>query len=278
MSEKEEAVEVSFADGTTELCSALVGADGIFSQVRNLMQLGQVVDGDNSLDKDGKDSLQYLGVMVILGISPLHAEEPEFTHTQTQWVDGCTRVFSMPFGDSKNVMWQLSYPMDEEEAKNLAGKQPELLQEALKRCANWHKPLCDMLERTPAGAVTGHPCYDRDPMDPAQFALHSARKGSLVTLLGDACHPMSPFKGQGANQAILDAQSLAQELSSSSLLHTARRGVSGALRDYEHEMLLRTKSKVLKSRSASSFLHSADALALGNITRAMAAELSSASG
>lgn len=81
---------------------------------------------------------------------------------------------------------------------------------------------------------------------------------------------MSPFKGQGANQALLDALSYARILyrncknnstsPSSSIPHDW-------LKEYELEMLKRSAIKVKASADAAEFLHSDIVLQKGNCTR-----------
>ena len=81
------------------------------------------------------------------------------------------------------------------------------------------------------------------------------------------------LKGQGANQALLDAISLARKLSDVVRGSNSKpeEVIPAALAEFEEEMLRRSALKVAKSADAASFLHSDVAISEGNGTRGAAA-------
>ena len=253
LNEREDSVELIFEDGSNDLAAAVVAADGIYSSIRKTMLPGR---------------LRYLGLMVILGVSP-YRDPSGSPRRQIQWLDSVTRVFTMPF-DRTRTMWQMSFPCSEEDAIALSRDTEALLQHACHRCHGWDSALLDILTSTDPTALSGHPAYDRDPFDPKEWrATDTSRR--RITLIGDAAHPMSPFKGQGANQALMDAFHLSEALIASELVVPTRRKIWEALDQFERAMAVRSAEKVLKSRIAAEALHGPDALRFGNITRVSAA-------
>ena len=105
----------------------------------------------------------------------------------------------------------------------------------------------------------------------------ASASSNFVTLIGDSAHPMSPFKGQGANQSIIDGLNLARAIGKGGLSKFLKfDGASAppALLLFETEMMERVSEKVLKSREAAGFLHTMDALKEGDCTRGGAREQS----
>jgi salicylate hydroxylase len=222
----------------------VVGADGIRSSVRRLL-IG-----------DDVSPLHYLGCIVILGICPLaelKANDLLDSATVFQTANGTERIYMMPYTED-SVMWQLSFPMGEDEAKALSAQGTQALKaEALRRC-QWHDPIPNIIAATQEIQVSGYPVYDRAQLEPELLA-----KEPRITLIGDAAHPMSPFKGQGANQALLDALALARGIVQGCrpMSQWREAGVrDSVLTEFETEMLQRSAKKVKESAEAAEFLHS----------------------
>ncbi|MES2811255.1 MAG: NAD(P)/FAD-dependent oxidoreductase [Bacteroidota bacterium] len=244
-----ESVELSFqVDGEIKSTKAnlIVGADGIRSSVRRLL-IGEDIT-----------PLRYLGCIVILGICPLEALKGLDSSlldsaTVFQTANGNERIYVMPYA-SDSVMWQLSFPMSEKEAKALSDKGAQALKEEACRRTQWHDPIPQILSATQEAQISGYPVYDRELLN-----TELLQKERQVTLIGDAAHPMSPFKGQGANQAILDALALARGISRGCrpLSRWKEAGIrASVLNEFESEMLERSATKVKDSEEAARFLHS----------------------
>jgi salicylate hydroxylase len=191
----EAALHVNTAQGLSLQASALIGADGVWSAVR------QQLLGDAPARFTGHLAYRALVAQADL---PEHLRSDQIT----VWLGPRLHV--------------VHYPVRSGQWLNLVaivhGDKPEQAQEA----QGWDQagPTQALMQ---AMGVVGHDLHERLASVPAwrQWALHDRAPLSAsrqmaqgrVALLGDAAHPMRPYLAQGAGMAIEDAQALAQCLS-----------------------------------------------------------------
>jgi len=235
----------------------VVGADGIRSLVRELL-----IGEENT-------PLHYTGFIVILGICSLDAIQGTQSllldsETVFQTVNGYERIYMMPYS-LDSIMWQMSFPMTEDDARALSAEGPDALKQETIRRTPWHDPVPQILSATCITQVTGYPVYDREILTVEHF-----KNAGNATLIGDAAHPMSPFKGQGANRALLDALALARSIYSwcKSESQWKERWIrKTVLEKFESEMIEESAPKVRDSREAGRLLHSEAVLHDGEMPR-----------
>ncbi len=101
-----------------------------------------------------------------------------------------------------------------------------------KRFGHWPDPVPRLLAAVPPDAVLRHDIYELPDLP--------AFVGGRIALLGDAAHAMTPNLGQGANQALEDAITLAAVLDG--------HDVAAALRRYDSLRRPRTRALAHRSR------------------------------
>eukprot|EP00980_Cylindrotheca_fusiformis_P015845 scaffold4637_cov128-Cylindrotheca_fusiformis.AAC.16 len=249
---KGEGVDVFLADGTAVDADVLVGADGIWSAVRNqLYNEG----GVKSTSKNGKmkQGCTYSGYTVFAGETILKTDD--YYETGYKVYIGPQRYFvTSDVGDGR-VQWYAFFALPPGTKKAPSGwggsmrdeqsDPEENLVEYIKSLhEGWSEEIMTVLDATPPDTVEQRDLYDRSP----EF-FRSWAKGNVV-LLGDAVHAMMPNLGQGGCQAIEDAFVLTEELANTK--STAK--IQDSLQDYYKKRILRASAVQFLSRLASDLI------------------------
>jgi 2-polyprenyl-6-methoxyphenol hydroxylase-like FAD-dependent oxidoreductase len=87
--------------------------------------------------------------------------------------------------------------------------------------------------------------------DPEEEGHRWSNHGGLVTLVGDACHPMTYQRGQGLNHSVTDAGKLRDALVG--IVHGADRG--STITAFEDEMVKRGGTEVRDGMANTAMLH-----------------------
>jgi len=206
-----------FNDGSEVEADVVVGADGIHSAVRASLF--------------GPDAPRFTGKICWRCLVPADAIPGGLpTMDGTTWLGphGAVVVYPVRRGELINVVAHYDNDSWTEESWIRECDRSEVIE----NYAGWHESLARLFSASEKHYKWA--LYDREP-------LQQWTKGR-VTILGDAAHPMLPYLGQGACQAMEDGCVLAFALDA------MPDDVEGALKLYERVRVPRASRVVLMAR------------------------------
>ncbi|WP_395708012.1 FAD-dependent monooxygenase [Reyranella sp.] len=211
---------LAFANGATAEADAVIGADGVNSVVRSLLF--------------GNVEPHFAGRIAYRTTFPaqLLAEHGVVIDDCVKWWGEDRHIVMYPVKpDRSEVYFVTSQPEPQFTAESWSMEgDVEVLRAAFE---GFHQTVRGVLAACPS--VHKRVLLDRDPLE--QWG------DGTVTLLGDSCHPMTPYMAQGAAMAIEDAAILSRCLDG-----VDRAGIANALRRYEATRQERTARIQLTSR------------------------------
>ncbi len=215
----DQGVKLRFANGASVVADAVVAADGVHSFVKN--------------ELFGRHEPNFTGRIAYRTVFPAAL-------LNGYAIDDCTKWW----GPDRHIV--IYYVKPDRSEVYFVTSQPEPgftveswsamgdVGELRRAFADFHLQVRHVLEACPS--VHKWALVDRDP-------LPRWCDGN-VTLLGDACHPMTPYMAQGAAMAIEDAAILSRCLQA-----VDRGGVASAFRRFEATRRERTSRVQLSSRT-----------------------------
>ena len=216
-------VEVSCVDGSLEVGTALIGADGVWSAVR-----AQVI---------GDGAPRVSGHVCYRGTVPM-AEIPDHSYANAMalWVGEAMHLVQYPVrrGELMNNVAVIDSPKFRSGAAAFGdwGEVETLFAPAMPRV----RDMAGYMDRKRNWIL-----HDRDP-------LPNWTQGR-VTLLGDAAHPTLQNMAQGACMAIEDAVCLAERMGA------AGTDVNAAFLAYQQDRYLRTARVQISARFVANMVH-----------------------
>jgi salicylate hydroxylase/6-hydroxynicotinate 3-monooxygenase len=211
-------VRLAFANGSNVVADAVVGADGVNSVVRRFLF--------------GESEPRFAGRIAYRTVFPASLLKGVALDECVKWWGEDRHIVMYPVKpDRSEVYFVTSQPDPEFSAESWSAEgDVEVLRAAFE---GFHPTVRGVLAACPS--VHKRTLVDRDP-------LERWGEGNVV-LLGDSCHPMTPYMAQGAAMAIEDAAILSRCLEG-----IEREGIAGAFARYEATRKQRTARVQLTSR------------------------------
>lgn len=221
-------VRAHFDDGTTVEGDLLLGADGLHSRTRQL------------LDR-AAPTPRYTGLLGVGGFArtPDIAPTPNTQH----FIFGKRAFFGYLVKASGEIYWFANLAEAKEPSRaELAGISTDAWKERLRALFSDDSDIiCKILDAS-TGPIGAHPIHDMPP-------IPTWHRGPIA-LIGDAAHATSPSSGQGASQALEDALVVARCLRDIPDTETALATYVG-LRRARSEKVVAYSRKLGKGKAAS---------------------------